>query len=153
LIAQVLRAHGAQVTAVARSPRTLTIAEKFGFETAEAGTATLSRGFDVVVDATGTPGGFAAAAKMVRPRGTLVLKSTFHGETPVSLSPLVVDEISVVGSRCGPFAEAIEMLGSGRVVVQPLVAGIYPLERFADAFEQATTARKVIFDPAANGRS
>jgi threonine dehydrogenase-like Zn-dependent dehydrogenase len=90
---------------------------------------------------------------MVRPRGTLVLKSTFHGETPVSLSPLVVDEISVVGSRCGPFAEAIEMLGSGRVVVQPLVAGIYPLERFADAFEQATTARKVIFDPAANGRS
>jgi threonine dehydrogenase-like Zn-dependent dehydrogenase len=89
----------------------------------------------------------------VRPRGTLVLKSTFHGETPVSLSPLVVDEIAVVGSRCGPFPQAIEMLASGRVVVQPLVAGIYPLERFADALEHATRALKVIFDPAANGRS
>jgi alcohol dehydrogenase len=153
LIAQVLREHGAHVTAVARSDRTLKFAESLGFQTAEAGTATLSRAFDVVVDASGAPAGFTAAAKMVRPRGTFVLKSTFHGETPVSLSPVVVDEIAIVGSRCGPFAQAIEMLGSGRIVVQPLVAGIYPLQRFADAFEHARRALKVIFDPVANGRS
>ena len=82
------------------------------------------------MDATGAPAGFATANALVRPRGTLVVKSTIHGDTPVSFSPLVVDEITVIGSRCGPFARAIELLEDGRVSVRPLVAGIYPLERF-----------------------
>ena len=104
----------------------------------------LARQFDVAVDATGQPTGFAAAVALVRPRGTLVVKSTFHGETPIALSPLVVDEISVIGSRCGPFGRAIELLDTGRVDVTPLMAGTYPLERFAEAFERAKAGRKAV---------
>jgi threonine dehydrogenase-like Zn-dependent dehydrogenase len=144
LVAQVLRAHGADVTIVVRSARSRTIAATLGFETADVASAALARRFDVAVDATGAPAGFAAAAALVRPRGTLVLKSTFHGETPVSFSPLVVDEITVIGSRCGPFARAIELLDAGRVHVAPLVAGVYPLEQFAEAFDRARQGLKVI---------
>jgi alcohol dehydrogenase len=70
-----------------------------------------ARRFDVAVDATGQAAGFAVAVALVRPRGTLVVKSTFHGETPVALSPLVVDEISLIGSRCGPFAARDRVAG------------------------------------------
>src|SRR4029077_4212076 len=73
----------------------------------------LARQFDLVVDATGAPEGFDRARARVRRRGTLVLKSTFHGETPRAFSPLVVDEITLVGSRCGPFPAAIEALAGG----------------------------------------
>ena len=151
LVAQVLRAHGAGLTVVVRGEGSRSIASALGLETAavESARASLARRFDVVVDATGEPAGFAVAAGLVRPRGTLVVKSTFHGETPVSFSPLVVDEITVVGSRCGPFDEAIDLLASGRVDVKPLVAGVYPLERFAEAFERAKRGLKVILRCAA----
>jgi alcohol dehydrogenase len=145
LVAQVLRVHGAQVTVVVRSGPARATATALGFESAAAeAVAPLARQFDVAVDATGQPSGFAAAAALVRPRGTLVVKSTFHGETPIAISPLVVDEISVIGSRCGPFARAIELLDGGRVDVKPLLAGIYPLERFADAFQRAKQGLKVV---------
>lgn len=88
------------------------------------------------VDTSGAPAGFVAASALVRPRGTLVVKSTFHGETPVSFSPLVVDEITVIGSRCGPFARAIDLLSRGRVAVTALAAGPYPLAQFAAAFDR-----------------
>jgi threonine dehydrogenase-like Zn-dependent dehydrogenase len=148
LIAQVLREHGAQVTIVARGDPGQSMAAGLGFETAAVDSAArLARCFDTVVDATGDPAGFATATALVRPRGTLVIKSTFHGETPVSLSPLVVDEIAVIGSRCGPFPRAIELLAAGRILVKPLVAGIYPLEQFAQAFERARHGLKVILRP------
>jgi threonine dehydrogenase-like Zn-dependent dehydrogenase len=149
LVAQVLRAHGAEVILVTRGDASRSIAAVLGFETAAADTArtSLARQFDVAVDATGEPAGFAAAGALVRPRGTLVVKSTFHGETPVSFSPLVVDEITVVGSRCGPFADAIDLLAARRVDVTPLLAGVYPLAQFAEAFDQAKRGSKVILDP------
>lgn len=149
LIAQVLRAHGAQVTVVARSQASRSIAGALGLDTADvdSAAASLARRCDIAVDATGDPAGFAAATALARPRGTVVVKSTFHGETPVSFSPLVVDEITVIGSRCGPFGRAIELLGGGRVEVKPLVAGIYPLEQFAEAFDRAKRALKVILTP------
>jgi threonine dehydrogenase-like Zn-dependent dehydrogenase len=151
LVAQVLRADGAQVTVVGRSDASRSIAAGLGFDTIAVDSATASPGrkHDVVVDATGKPAGFAAAAALVRPRGTIVLKSTFHGETPVSFSPLVVDEITVVGSRCGPFDRAIELLDTGRVDVTPLVAGIYPLTDFEAAFERARLGLKAILIPGA----
>ena len=102
---------------------------------------------DLVVDATGAPEGFAQARALVRPRGTLVLKSTFHGETPIAFSPLVVDEITLVGSRCGPFQAAIDALANGRITVKPLIEGVYPLERFAEAFGRARGGRKQILTP------
>jgi alcohol dehydrogenase len=146
LVAQVLREHGAQLTVVVRSEGSRSIASALGFETAvvDSARASLARRFDVVVDATGEPAGFTVANALVRPLGTLVVKSTFHGETPVSFSPLVVDEITVIGSRCGPFARAIELLGSGRLNVTPLVAASYPLEQFAEAFDRAKRGLKVI---------
>jgi threonine dehydrogenase-like Zn-dependent dehydrogenase len=149
LVAQVLREHGAQVTVVARRQASRSIAAALGFDTADVGSAaaSLARRFDITVDATGEPAGFAAATALARPRGTVVVKSTFHGETPVSFSPLVVDEITVVGSRCGPFGRAIELLGAGRVDVKPLVAAICPLEQFKEAFDRARRGLKVILTP------
>jgi threonine dehydrogenase-like Zn-dependent dehydrogenase len=150
LIAQVLREHGTDVTVVGRSERTQLISRALGFNTmgVDSAAPSMGRRFDVVVDATGEPAGFGVATALLRPRGTLVLKSTFHGETPVPFSPLVVDEITVVGSRCGPFPRAIEFLAAGRIDVRPLVAGSYPLEQFAAAFEHARRGLKIILKPA-----
>jgi 2-desacetyl-2-hydroxyethyl bacteriochlorophyllide A dehydrogenase len=148
LVAQVLRAHGADVTVIARSDRRRQLSESLGVKAAAIDApASLARRFDVAVDATGAPAGFAAASALLRPRGTLVVKSTFHGETPVAFSPLVVDEITIVGSRCGPFARAIELLAVGRIQVKPLIAGTLPLERFAEAFDHAAHGMKVILAP------
>jgi threonine dehydrogenase-like Zn-dependent dehydrogenase len=149
LVAQTLRAHGADVIVIGRSEASRSIATALGFETAtgERASGSLARRFELAVDATGEPAGFAAASALVHPRGTVVVKSTFHGETPVSFAPLVVDEITVIGSRCGPFARAIDLLGRGLVDVKPLVAGVYPLTQFADAFERAKRGLKVILEP------
>jgi threonine dehydrogenase-like Zn-dependent dehydrogenase len=147
LIAQVLREHGAEVRIVVRGEPGRSLATKLGFDTVDVdSTARLARQCDLVVDATGAAAGFATASALVRPRGTLVVKSTIHGETPIAMSPLVVDEITVVGSRCGPFDRAIELLAAGRLDVKALVGGIYPLERFAEAFEQAKRGGKAIFN-------
>lgn len=149
LVAQVLRAHGGAVTVVVRSAARATIAAALEFETADGRSpSSLARHFDVAVDTTGEPSGFALTTSLVRPCGTVVVKSTIHGEMPVALSPLVVDEITVVGSRCGPFAEAIALLASGSVRVAPLIAGRYPLERFGEAFDHAARGLKVLLDPA-----
>ena len=146
LVAQVLRTHGAETTVVARSASRRSLAETLGLSSVgEEALPELARRFDVVVDATGAADGFAAAAALVRPRGTLVVKSTIHGETPIALSPLVVDEITIVGSRCGPFDTAISALAAGSVQVAPLVDSVYALEQFTEAFERARTANKVIF--------
>ena len=102
-------------------------------------TAALAPGrADVVVECTGDPAGFALARAAVRPRGTLVLKSTHSGDTPVNLSSLVVDELTLVGSRCGPFAPALELLASGRVDVAGMVASRVPLRDGLAAYQRAS---------------
>jgi threonine dehydrogenase-like Zn-dependent dehydrogenase len=152
LVAQVLRERGADIVVFVRSDRRRALCAELGLNAAGIDSVdSLARQFDLVVDATGAPEGFARARALVRPRGTLVLKSTFHGETPIAFSPLVVDEITLVGSRCGPFPAAIEALAGGRIDIKPLIDGIYPLERFAEAFEQARGGRKPIFTPQAEG--
>ena len=95
------------------------------------------RRMDVVVDATGSPDGFELARRAVRPRGTLVLKSTYAGDLPVNFSSIVVDEITIVGSRCGAFAPALRLLESGQVDPRPLISARYPLSDGAKAFEHA----------------
>jgi len=148
LVAQVLRAHGADVTVVVRSAARAALADALGLATADSSLApSLARSFDLAVDTTGDPAGFALATSLVHPCGTVVVKSTFHGETPVSFSPLVVDEITVVGSRCGPFDDAIALLQNGSVRVKPLIDGRYPLERFRDAFDHAARGLKVLLLP------
>ncbi len=110
---------------------------------------------DVVVDCTGRAAGFAEAMRLVRPRGTLVLKSTVADARPgadappLNLAPLVIDEITVVGSRCGPFAPALRALAERRVAVEPLVSADYPLGDGVAAFERAAApgTLKVLLRP------
>jgi alcohol dehydrogenase len=138
LVALVLRAAGADVTLVGRGEARLELARSLRFHAAAG--ESLPRAFDLVVDATGQPEGLARAKTLV----TIVLKSTFHGETPMALSPIVVDEITLVGSRCGPFETAIDLMATGRIDVRPLIDAVYPLERFSEAFDDATSGRKVV---------
>jgi alcohol dehydrogenase len=149
LVAQVLRHAGAEVTAIVRGNRSRTAALTLRFETVSVEDAprSLARHLDLVVDATGNAAGFSVAASLVRPRGTVVVKSTIHGETPVAFSPLVVDEITVVGSRCGPFDRAIELLESRAIDVKPLLAATYPLEKYNRAFDRSRDGLKVILTP------
>jgi alcohol dehydrogenase len=93
--------------------------------------------FALVVEATGSPSGLALAQHMTEPRGTLVLKSTFHGAAPVETWPLVVKEITLVGSRCGPFAKAIALLRSGKVDPRPLITRTLPLSEAPTAIQYA----------------
>jgi threonine dehydrogenase-like Zn-dependent dehydrogenase len=105
--------------------------------------------FRLVVEATGSSTGLALAQQMTQPRGTLVLKSTFHGATPVETWPIVVKEITVVGSRCGPFAKAIALLQSSKVDPTPLITRVFPLSEAAAAirFAQKRGVMKVLLKP------
>lgn len=93
--------------------------------------------YEYVVDATGSTAGLAQAVKMTRPLGTLILKSTVHGLVPVDTAGIVVNELKIVGSRCGPFKPAIQLLESGRVRVDDLISEIVPLSKAPEAFEIA----------------
>ena len=93
--------------------------------------------YGLVVEATGSPSGLALALQLTEPRGTLVLKSTFHGATPVETWPMVVKEITVVGSRCGPFRKAIALLRPGKVDPRPLVTRVFPLAEADKAIQFA----------------
>jgi threonine dehydrogenase-like Zn-dependent dehydrogenase len=93
---------------------------------------------DIVVEATGTPSGFAAARQLVRPRGTIVLKSTYQGEAlPVNLTSIVVDEITLIGSRCGPFEPAIQLLATQQIDVESMIQARFSLDDGVAAFERA----------------
>lgn len=139
LSAQALRAlKGASVTLIGKHPSKLSIAEKRGVETVLLGDLENARaGFDVVVEASGAGAGFALALDVVRPRGVIVLKSTFHGATEINAARVVVDEISVVGSRCGRFAPALDLLRRNAVDVESLVSEEYALADALRAMERA----------------
>lgn len=139
LCAQALRAlKGASVTLIGKHPSKLSIAEKRGVETVLLGDLENARaGFDVVVEASGAGAGFALALDVVRPRGVIVLKSTFHGATEINAARVVVDEISVVGSRCGRFAPALDLLRRNAVDVESLVSEEYALADALRAMERA----------------
>jgi threonine dehydrogenase-like Zn-dependent dehydrogenase len=123
LCAQVLATTGGPVTLVGKHRNKLEIAERRGIETLTPDKAQVrARCFDVVVEASGSATGFDLALALLRPRGTLVLKSTFHGSTGWNAARIVVDEISVVGSRCGRFAPALELLKNKTVEVESLIS-------------------------------
>lgn len=105
--------------------------------------------WDVVVEATGSPAGFSLARQAVRPRGTLVLKSTYKGELNVNFSAIVVDEINIIGSRCGPFEPALRLMESGQVDPTVLIADEFKLENALKAFEHAAEpgVLKVLVQP------
>jgi threonine dehydrogenase-like Zn-dependent dehydrogenase len=136
LAAQVLHQAGARVLAVGKHPEKLAILARRGIATVTRDAWT-SAPVDLVVEATGTAKGFAAAIGATRPRGTLVLKSTVADGVTLDLAPIVINELTVVGSRCGSFAPAIRALETGSVDVASLISARFPLRDAADALRRA----------------
>lgn len=149
LVAAVLRLTGCELTLVGRHAGKLAIAAGWGISVLQAGQDVLPHAADIVVECTGNAAGFAQARSFLRPRGVLVLKSTYHGDLSVAMSALVVDEITLVGSRCGPFGPALRLLAAGLVDPRPLITAVYPLDDAATAFAHAATpsALKVLIAP------
>jgi alcohol dehydrogenase len=151
LIALVLRTAIPRVVMYGKHEKKLALARSAGIQTkkvsGDAGDLKhIKENFRLLVEATGSPSGLALAQHMTEPRGTLVLKSTFHGAAPVETWPIVVKEITVVGSRCGPFAKAIALLRSGKVDPRPLITRAFPLAdaQRAIAFAQQSGVMKVL---------
>ncbi|MEB3274662.1 MAG: MDR/zinc-dependent alcohol dehydrogenase-like family protein [Prochlorothrix sp.] len=138
LVAQTLALTGCDLQVLGRHPEKLGRLETMDIATTVDPTVA-DRSFDVAVDCTGHPSGFDTARTALKPRGTLVMKSTYAGNLSIDASALVVDEITVVGSRCGPFDKALALLASGQVEVESLIQGQYPLDRALEAFDQAQT--------------
>ncbi|MGB0590188.1 MAG: MDR/zinc-dependent alcohol dehydrogenase-like family protein [Myxococcota bacterium] len=136
LIARTLAVTDCELSVVVRSDRGRALLANHGIHTATAD-ALDTASADLVVEVTGNPAGFAIARRLVRPGGTLVMKSTYAGELTVNASMLVVDEITLVGSRCGPFKPALELLERGAIEVSDLIAARYPLSQGLEAFEVA----------------
>jgi threonine dehydrogenase-like Zn-dependent dehydrogenase len=132
LIARVLHTKVRRVVMYGKHEKKLALARRAGVGTkrvrSDAGDVKrVKERFPLLVEATGSPTGFALAQQMTEPRGTLVLKSTFHGAAPVETWPIVVKEMTVVGSRCGPFGKALALLRAGKVDPRPLIMHIFPL--------------------------
>jgi alcohol dehydrogenase len=136
LVAQVLQAHGAEVRLFGKHKEKMAIAEAVGVKTS----LKPSGQFDWVVEATGSAPGLMQAVGMTRPRGTLILKSTVHGTVALDTAPIVVNEITLVGSRCGRFGPALKLLRSGKIRVDEMISARMPLSEAAWGFELA--ARK-----------
>ena len=147
LVAQTLAATGCRLLVVGRGPRALSLLAARGIATCAAFGIDPRRA-DLVVECTGNPEGLELARRAVRPRGTIVLKSTYHGKAAIDMAPFVVDEITLVGSRCGPFAPALALLAGGAVDPRPLVEARYPLAEAVAAFDHAARpgALKVLVD-------
>jgi threonine dehydrogenase-like Zn-dependent dehydrogenase len=136
LVAQTLALTGCELTAIGRHPAKLALLADRGIATGLAGSVPQGQA-DVAVECTGNADGLELARTAVRPRGTIVLKSTYRGRTSLEASRVVVDEITLVGSRCGPFAPALALLAAGRVDVRPLVQARFPLPEAVAAFAEA----------------
>jgi len=148
LIARSLQITGCALGVVVRHASHQALLNKCGIRTLEENEIQSGR-WDCVVEATGNPDGFVLARRAVRPRGTIVLKSTFKGENVLNLSAVVVDEITLVGSRCGPFQPALNLLAKHEIDPLPLVEGRYPLTQGIQAFTHAGQpgALKILLDP------
>jgi threonine dehydrogenase-like Zn-dependent dehydrogenase len=143
LVAQVLARTGADLTILGRNDNKLAILAAQGITAVRSDepsklTTLLDRPADLVVEVTGSPAGFDLARRLLRPGGTLALKSTFAGRlADFNISSLVVDEITLLGSRCGPFAPALRLLAEGAIVVEPLIHARYPLDEGLAALHHA----------------
>ena len=140
LVAQVLNVYGFRIHQFGRHPDKLRISEKAGVRTEVAPTALPKAAFDWVVEATGSAAGLTQAVQMVRPRGTVILKSTQHGLVGVDTAPVIVNEVTLVGSRCGRFEPALDLLSRGLINVHDMISDRKKLSDAPQAFEQA--ARK-----------
>jgi threonine dehydrogenase-like Zn-dependent dehydrogenase len=139
LCAQVLAGVTNHVLAVGKHDSKLAVLRSLGIETVLLPELPEEPMADIVVDCTGSDSGLPAALRLVRPRGTIVMKTTMAGTQTLALAPLVVDEVTIVGSRCGPFDRALKALASREVVVAPLISSRFDLSRGVEALEQASS--------------
>ena len=148
LIATALRHACPGIVLIGKHADKLAVAARQGVRTATVQDAPGLAPFDVVVEATGRPGGVTAALDLVRPEGTIVLKTTTQAPDCLDMARIVVNEIVLVGSRCGNMPLAVTYLRDRLVDVGELVEAVYPLERFAEAFAAASSpgARKVLLE-------
>jgi threonine dehydrogenase-like Zn-dependent dehydrogenase len=148
LCAQVLARLSDHLLVVGKHPEKLAILAAMGVATALLSGQLDERAWDIVVDCTGSESGLPAALKLVRPRGTIVLKTTVAGQQTLAWAPFVIDEVMLVGSRCGPFDTALAALDQGHVQVQPLISDRFDLSRGLDALARAQTKGilKVLLD-------
>jgi threonine dehydrogenase-like Zn-dependent dehydrogenase len=137
LIAQVLQAYGFRVHQFGHHKEKLRIASRAGVSTEVVRARIPASAYDWVVDATGSPKGLTDAVRMTRPQGTLILKSTLHGKVGIDTAPVIVNEITLVGSRCGRFEPALELLRNGTINVAEMIADRLPLASAPAAFRRA----------------
>lgn len=133
LCAQVLADFGCQVLVIGKHRHKLQILSDFGIETALLDELKPAKDHDTVVDCTGSSAGLKMALQFVKPWGTVILKTTVAGEQAMAFAPLVIDEVRLAGSRCGPFPDAIAALQAGRVKVEPLISGRFRLDQGVEA--------------------
>jgi threonine dehydrogenase-like Zn-dependent dehydrogenase len=138
LVAQVLNARGKNVHLYGRHKDKMRIAERAGVSVSIVKQKAPSNAYDWVVEATGSPDGLKQAIQMTRPRGTIFLKSTVHGRVRLDTAPVVVNEIAIVGSRCGRFAPALALLESREINVADMISETMPLAEGKHAFARAT---------------
>ena len=149
LIAQALKGK-CRLVVIGRHPERRALVEKWGIDFLPASEAKpLRKLSDIVIDATGSSSGFALAQQLVRPQGTIVLKTTCAGKPKVDLARLVIDEVAVIGSRCGPFEPALEALAQRKVDIPPLISECLPLRKGKSAFKKAAErgVLKVLLKP------
>lgn len=137
LIAQTLHAYGAKVLQFGRHQNKLLIAERAGVDTISVNGVLPEAEFDYVIEATGSPEGLRHAVRMVKPRGTVIMKSTVHGEVAIDTAPVIVNEVTLIGSRCGRFEPAMELLRLNTIVVENLISDRFPLASAPEAFARA----------------
>jgi threonine dehydrogenase-like Zn-dependent dehydrogenase len=137
LCAQVLASLSDHVLVVGKHPEKLALLEAMGITTAMLSADLPPRAWDIVVDCTGSESGLPTALKLVRPRGTIVLKTTVAGAQTLAWAPFVIDEVTLVGSRCGPFDTALDALERGLIDVEPLIADRFNLSNGLMALERA----------------
>lgn len=146
LCAQVLGRVATDLLVIGKHPEKLALLKQLGLATALLADAPRERGADIVVDCTGSESGLPTALQLVRPRGTIVLKTTVAGTQTLAWAPFVIDEITLIGSRCGPFDRALDALTRGEVDVRPLIEERLPLERGVEGMELAKKRLKVLLE-------
>jgi threonine dehydrogenase-like Zn-dependent dehydrogenase len=148
LCAQVLASLSDHVLVVGKHPEKLSLLDALGMDTCLLAEAPREKSADVVVDCTGSESGLPTALAMVRPRGTIVLKTTVAGTQTLAWAPFVIDEVTLVGSRCGRFDQALRALEAGLIAVEPLISARVDLAHGVEALETARTAPvlKILFD-------
>jgi len=137
LVALVLNLSCQNITCFGRHKNKLELLKNLGIKTKIGIDSDDIQKFDLVVEATGSNSGFTDSMKLIKPKGTVILKSTLASKANLDLTSMVINEVSVIGSRCGPFRPAINALASGIISVDNLIDSTYSLEKFQDAFEQA----------------